>query len=358
MLANGAKADLTLNSAVTSISSGLTVVLSAGQHFINNVGGAAVNPGSGNYLVYSSDLPTDTAGVLVPAFIQYNTAPGGSVTGSGNGFVYSVAAPTPAPTPTPEPEPVLPLTPRPTPATVPVTTSLPIDTSAMSTTDASASSTSGSASGSSATSDTAVSTSAAVNPTSTVKHANSPTVFTQLMAQQHQERSLRYQEALTILNQNPAAAALKICDKNGGADEVCIPDLKCIKLPLQRAGGEIKRKLVSTLRQLTESKEQDESVLLFYAGYGYQSEDNGMGFWIPADASAADPATWLSNSDIGKFLAAIPARQVMLVSGQWAGLLQRQAGRVINSIRGYLFKTRSLAESSGADKHARWKARD
>lgn len=177
---------------------------------------------------------------------------------------------------------------------------------------------------------------------------------------------------MTILNKNPNAADLKTCEKGG--DEVCIPDLRKIKLPLPRVGGEIKRKLaylignndykdgvpkletpindvteiaqvlerqygyqvqvlknatrrelVSTLRKLTESKEQDESVMLFYAGHGYQSEDNGMGFWIPTDGSPQDPSTWLSNSDISKFLAAIPAKQVMLVSDScFSGTLAKE----------------------------------
>jgi hypothetical protein len=43
-------------------------------------------------------------------------------------------------------------------------------------------------------------------------------------------------------------------------------------------------------------------------------EDLRMGFWIPVDASVKTAKGWISNSDISKLLAAIPARQLILVS--------------------------------------------
>src|SRR5471032_2188273 len=39
-----------------------------------------------------------------------------------------------------------------------------------------------------------------------------------------------------------------------------------------------------------------------------------QGYWIPSDGSGRSPANWISNSDVSKLLANIPAKQVMLVS--------------------------------------------
>lgn len=229
--------------------------------------------------------------------------------------------------------------------------------------------------------------------------ANSPELFAQFTAQRHQESTQRYEAALNILKQNPQAADLKACDKNSTPDELCIPDWPNTKSP--RQGIDIKRKIaylignnvypkpipslatpvndveeiarvlqqqygyqvhvlknatrretVMALRKLAEEREQDESVLLFYAGHGYQSAIDGMGFWIPVDAVVQNPATWISNSDISKFLAAIPAKQVMLVSDScFSGTLAKEQALSTTSLsRNEILGRRTVAVmSSGGE---------
>ena len=56
----------------------------------------------------------------------------------------------------------------------------------------------------------------------------------------------------------------------------------------------------------------------YYAGHGIELRERQsgdmMGYWLPVDANARDPRTWVSNADIGKFMQLLPAKQVMLVS--------------------------------------------
>ena len=54
-------------------------------------------------------------------------------------------------------------------------------------------------------------------------------------------------------------------------------------------------------------------------------EDTNMGFWIPVDGSVKTAGNWVSNKDISKLLAAIRARQLILVSDScFSGSLTRE----------------------------------
>lgn len=82
-------------STITSTkTSGTSIILAAGDDFINNAGsGALVTSGTARWLVYSSNPADDTTGGLVNNFKQYNatygvTAPAQS---TGNGFLYKLA---------------------------------------------------------------------------------------------------------------------------------------------------------------------------------------------------------------------------------------------------------------------------
>lgn len=75
-----------------------------------------------------------------------------------------------------------------------------------------------------------------------------------------------------------------------------------------------KAQIIEALNQVAADATPEDSVVLFYAGHGYLMEDVNMGFWIPVDASVKTAANWISNKDISKLLAAIRARQIILIS--------------------------------------------
>ncbi|MCX7897830.1 MAG: caspase family protein [Rhodocyclaceae bacterium] len=86
-----------------------------------------------------------------------------------------------------------------------------------------------------------------------------------------------------------------------------------------------KQTIISRLNRLASEAKPEDSVLIFYAGHGYQMDDTQMGFWIPVDASVKTARGWISNDDIARLLAAIPARQIILVSDScFSGSLARE----------------------------------
>ena len=66
-----------------------------------------------------------------------------------------------------------------------------------------------------------------------------------------------------------------------------------------------------------------DSLLIYYAGHGYQDKGfGGLGFWIPVDGKAPDPSdneesyrlSWLPNSDVHNLIKASRAKHVLLIS--------------------------------------------
>jgi len=188
--------------------------------------------------------------------------------------------------------------------------------------------------------------------------------FQSIIDQRHQARTLLYREALEELRKNPQAADLPACGagvsgpclatgKEGAAVppastfgvpgtgrrvallvgnnqyakpipplETPIADVSRVARVLEsRFGFETKvlknagqAGIIGALNALAADIKPDDRVLLFYAGHGYLMDDLKMGFWIPADASVKTAKGWISNSDISKLLAAIPAKQLILIS--------------------------------------------
>lgn len=191
-----------------------------------------------------------------------------------------------------------------------------------------------------------------------------------IFLQRHQARTLLYREALAELRQNPQAADLPDCRAGqagpclatdakppaGGASaqggrriallfgnndyakpipplETPIADVDRIAELLTgrfgfstrvvRNAGQLK--IVEELNRIAATVQPEDSVLLFYAGHGYLMEDIAMGFWIPVDASVKTAKGWISNQDIAKMLAAIPARQLILISDScFSGTLTKE----------------------------------
>jgi filamentous hemagglutinin family protein len=75
-----------------------------------------------------------------------------------------------------------------------------------------------------------------------------------------------------------------------------------------------KQDIVRAMNELADELDSNDSVTVYYAGHGYQDERTRRGYWIPRDGAADNPTNWLSNQDVARMLANLPAGQVMLVS--------------------------------------------
>jgi len=193
-----------------------------------------------------------------------------------------------------------------------------------------------------------------------------------VMMQRHQARTLLYREALEELRRNPAAADVAECAGAGDANGNCLrkpeqrqvaavaaPERRRVALlignnaytaPIPRLETPVadiekiaailrerfgydarilrnagKAEIIAAFNRIAAESQAEDSIVLFYAGHGYLMDDTGMGFWIPVDASVTTAANWISNTDIGKLLHAIPARQLILVSDScFSGTLTKE----------------------------------
>ncbi|MES2257234.1 MAG: MBG domain-containing protein [Pseudomonadota bacterium] len=111
-------------------------------------------------------------------------------------------------------------------------------------------------------------------------------------------------------------------------------DATAVSAALQKQGYEVtslsnatRIDMVNGMNKLIKDSEGADSVMVFYAGHGHIHPGSSVGYWIPSDARIDNPRGWLSNIDIARFLANIPARQVLLVSDScFSGALTRESG--------------------------------
>ncbi|MCK6683609.1 MAG: SUMF1/EgtB/PvdO family nonheme iron enzyme [Thermoanaerobaculia bacterium] len=81
-------------------------------------------------------------------------------------------------------------------------------------------------------------------------------------------------------------------------------------------GKATKAGIIGLLGDLQKKLQEEDSLLLFYAGHGHLDEMSGTGFWIPSDAGTDVIAqeNWLPNSQIRGLIRNIPSRHVLVVS--------------------------------------------
>ncbi len=122
-------------------------------------------------------------------------------------------------------------------------------------------------------------------------------------------------------------------DKSIPSLENAIPDAEVVsELLAANLGYEVrvvknatKVDIVRALNQLSTEVGPRDSVIIYYAGHGYQLEKSGAGYWLPADSSPKDPLRWMSNTDVAKMLSGIGASQLALISDScYSGAFTRE----------------------------------
>lgn len=91
-----------------------------------------------------------------------------------------------------------------------------------------------------------------------------------------------------------------------------------------------RRQILSAFSKLANEAGKDDSILVYYAGHGWQNPRTKEAFWVPVDADGADDATFISNARIREKLSVIAdnAKHVMLVSDSCF------SGTLLNQTRG------------------------
>ena len=92
--------------------------------------------------------------------------------------------------------------------------------------------------------------------------------------------------------------------------------------------------IYKALRNMASSAGPSDNVLIYYAGHGDLDQLYDDGWWIPVDAKAGDPTTYLDNLQVQKAIRSMKARHVLLISDScYSGTLfgkRRALPRVIN----------------------------
>ncbi len=75
-------------------------------------------------------------------------------------------------------------------------------------------------------------------------------------------------------------------------------------------------KILSTLYTLSQTLDENDNLVVFYAGHGKRDLRHGRGWWLPvdADADAEAKTNWLPNQEVSDRLALIAARHILVLA--------------------------------------------
>ncbi len=79
-----------------------------------------------------------------------------------------------------------------------------------------------------------------------------------------------------------------------------------------------------SLSQYRRTLAENDNLLIYYAGHGWQDKKAGEAYWMPVDAEADSDVYWISNATLSTTLRAIAARHVLIVADScFSGTLVR-----------------------------------
>ena len=116
-----------------------------------------------------------------------------------------------------------------------------------------------------------------------------------------------------------------------------------------------KAEIVKWFNRIVVEMNDTNSFVVYFAGHGELIEKTKMGYWIPGDASASDPSTWISNNDISRWLTNVNSKQVAVIadscySGTLALDIQANSAGLTSKVADeYLRKRTITVMSSGSD---------
>ncbi len=84
--------------------------------------------------------------------------------------------------------------------------------------------------------------------------------------------------------------------------------------------------ILATLNRLSKVLDENDNLLVYYAGHGELATNKDIGYWLPVDADRNDKRKWIPNSAISDVISAIPAKRVLVVADScYSGSLTRSS---------------------------------
>ena len=132
---------------------------------------------------------------------------------------------------------------------------------------------------------------------------------------------------------DPSIPDLKTAVNDAKAMAEVLEVLYGFQVKLLLDGDAQKKVLYSSLRQMSVESGPNDSLLIYYAGHGELDRQYDDGWWVPYDARAGRPLTYLDNVQVQKAMANTPARHVLLISDScYAGTLFGDSTRALPPI--------------------------
>jgi hypothetical protein len=72
--------------------------------------------------------------------------------------------------------------------------------------------------------------------------------------------------------------------------------------------------ILECFNKLRKNLNENDNLLIFYAGHGWWDDVISQGYWLPTDAETDNPVKWISNSDIRDFIKAIKTKHTLLIT--------------------------------------------
>ncbi|MCB1955885.1 MAG: caspase family protein, partial [Rhodocyclaceae bacterium] len=109
--------------------------------------------------------------------------------------------------------------------------------------------------------------------------------------------------------------------------------------------------IIEALDTYRATLDEQDNLLIYYAGHGWLDEDAQQGFWLPVDAKRESRVNWISNDSIRDAARAMKAKHVLVVADScFSGTLTRSVhipNRTADYLRRMASKRARLALSSG-----------
>jgi uncharacterized caspase-like protein len=84
--------------------------------------------------------------------------------------------------------------------------------------------------------------------------------------------------------------------------------------------------ILAALNRLSKRLDENDNLLVYYAGHGELATNKEVGYWLPVDADRSDKRKWIPNSAISDVISAIPAKRVLVVADScYSGSLTRSS---------------------------------
>jgi len=127
----------------------------------------------------------------------------------------------------------------------------------------------------------------------------------------------QYRALLIGINnyQDPGIQKLKTAVADAKSVEEMLSGSYGFKNSIKLLDQQATRKAIDqAFRKMIEELTPADSLFIYYAGHGDLDRLTKDGWWVPYDATAGDPTTYIDNSVIQKYIGAMKARHVLLVS--------------------------------------------